>query len=138
MRRVGGMLGDDRSVGLFRHDEAKKVFTHLVMRVRHQFGGVFCSGRVRVVPNYRLGLGTLHGHSSERCERSTQRKQYFGFFSHRIPPNSILNQYEPLQLTGVPSPSFYCRISMFFEAPLVVGAAETLVDQESQKFASRE
>src|SRR2546430_17338319 len=116
MRRVGGMLGDFRSVGLLRHDEAKEVFTHLVMRVRLQFGGgVFCSGRAYVVPNYRLGLGTLHGHSSERCERSAERKQYFGFFSHGIPPKTqFLNQYEPLQLTGAPSPSFYCRISMFF------------------------
>src|SRR4051794_27559706 len=84
------MPGDNRTVCLFGHHEPKQGLTHLEVWVWLQFGrGVFCGGRARVVPNYRLSLGTLHQHSSERGERRTERKKYFGFFSHRVPPISI-------------------------------------------------
>ena len=88
------MPGDNRPVCLFGHNEPEKVFTCLEVCVWLQFGGsVFCSGRARIGSNYRLSLGTLHRHSGERGERRTERKKYFGFFSHRSPQSQFLDQY---------------------------------------------
>ena len=96
------MSGDNRPVCLFGHNEPEKILTYLEVRVWLQFGGgVFCSGRARVVSNYRLSLGTLHRHSSERGERRTKRKKYFGFFSHRIAPNLNFSiNIDPYNLRG--------------------------------------
>lgn len=103
------MPRDNRPVCLFGHNEPEKVLTYLEVCVWLWFGGGgFCSRRTRVVSNGRLSLGTLHRHSSERGERSTERKKYFGFFSHIIPPNlQFLNQCRTLQLMEAPSPLFY-------------------------------
>ena len=78
MRRVGGMLSDDGAVGLLRHDETKKIFTHLKVGVWLKLDGrVFRCSCVCIVGNYWLSLGPLNRQSGKRCERSPKRKHNF-------------------------------------------------------------